>query len=167
MLRVRQLTILLIFGLTLSGCGNYLGDVTVKGRTGLELSEAGNVVIRVQPCGLPIDLVDVSGPMKQGEEPQPNPIYLQVRDDDGRAKPFKVDLKNMEPSWEITENNGFPTEPDELIIINSLVWEKNSQTSQASALISEVMSLKAGEILVGNTGMNSRVIGEDEFLLCR
>lgn len=163
----KQLIVLLTCGLALSGCGNYLGDVTVKGRTGLALSEVGNVVIRVQPCGLAIDLVDISGPMVQNEEPQPNPIHLQARDPHGRSEPFIIDPNNIEPSWEITENNGLPTESDAMIIINSLVWDKNSQTSQVSALISEVMSLKEGEILVGNTGMNSRVIDEDEFLHCR
>ena len=48
MQRTKQLTVLLICGLALSGCGNYLGDVTVEGRSGLARSEAGDVIIRVQ-----------------------------------------------------------------------------------------------------------------------
>lgn len=63
--RIKTLAALVICGLTVSGCGNYLGDINVKGRAGFSVSEAGNLIVRVQPCGLPIDTVDMAGPMPQ------------------------------------------------------------------------------------------------------
>lgn len=48
--------------LVLSGCGNQIGDITVEGRTGLMRSDTGDVLIRVQPCGLPLELAQLSMP---------------------------------------------------------------------------------------------------------
>ena len=151
---------------SLSGCGNYLGDVTLSGRTGLMLSAAGDILIRVQPCGLPIDAVDVSGPMDRTEKPQANPVYIQLRDSDGRPDPFVIDPANLDSSWVVEINEGLPKNTDALIIVNSRIEGQNSQTSQVSALIGDILALDEGMIMVGSMSVGSRVISENEFLAC-
>lgn len=166
MQRTKQLTVLLICGLALSGCGNYLGDVTVEGRSGLARSEAGDVIIRVQPCGLPIDSVRVSGPYQHEDPPEANPAYLRLRDEAGRSEPFVIDPAAIESSWTVDVNEPIPSHRDAMLIVNSHIEGKNSQTSQVSGLIKQVRALKQGEVLVGSLSGNSRVVTEEEFLKC-
>lgn len=164
--RTTFLLVVLFCSVTTSSCGNYLGDVTLQGRTGITLSETGDMLIRVQPCGLPIDVVDVSGPMEKTEKPQPNPVYLQVHDNEGRPDPFILDPRNIESGWVVEVNKGLPTDLDEMIIINSRIEGQNSQTSQVSALIGDVLALKEGMILTGSKSAGSRIVDEEEFLAC-
>lgn len=152
--------------LTVSSCGNNVGDTTVEGYTGLMRSETGDVLIRVQPCGLPVEVVSMAGPMPQAERPQPNPIYLQVRDSNGRPDPFTIDPRNIDPSWVAEANEELPSHRDALIIANARIEGENTQTPQVSALIKDVRALEEGEILVGNAGSSSKVINEEEFLSC-
>src|SRR5699024_1607971 len=164
--RTAFLLVVLFCSVTASSCGNYLGDVTLEGRTGLTLSETGDILILVQPCGLPIDVVDVSGPMDQNEKPPHNPVYLQVRDHEGRSDSFVIDPKNIESGWEVEVNEGLPTNSDEMIIVNSRIEGKNSQTSQVSAFIGDSLFLEEGMILVGRQSVGSRTIIQEEFLAC-
>lgn len=152
--------------LAVSSCGNYIGDVTVEGRTGLMRSDTGDVLIRVQPCGLAIDLVSVSGPMPQTERPQPNPVYLQLRDSNGRSDPFTVDPQNIDSSWVVEANEELPSHRDALLIANARIEGENAQTHQVSALIKHVRALEEGEILVGSLSSGSKIINEEEFLSC-
>lgn len=153
--------------LMLSGCGNQIGDITVEGRTGLVRSATGDVLIRVQPCGLPLEVVSVAGPMPQTDKPQPNPLYLKLHDPNGRSEPFTVDPHDLESSWVVEINEELPTHRDALIIVNSRIEGQNTQTPQVSARIKDIRALKSGEILVGSISSNSRIIDEEEFLACR
>lgn len=152
--------------LAVSSCGNYIGDVTVEGRTGLMRSETGDVLIRVQPCGLAVDLVSVAGPMSQTERPQPNPIYLQLRDSNGRPDPFTIDPRNIDSSWVVEANEELPSHRDALLIANVRIEGENTETHQVSALVKHVRALEEGEVLVGSLSSGSKVINEEEFLRC-
>lgn len=165
--RIKTLAALVICGLTVSGCGNYLGDINVKGRAGFSVSEAGNLIVRVQPCGLPINAMNISGPMPQDQPPQANPAYLHLRDHEGHSNPFIVDPENLDPGWTVIAGEGLPTDPDALIIVNAHVEGETTQTSQVSAYVREVQDLTVDQIYVGNTGMNSRIVDESTFLHCR
>ncbi len=164
--RIKTLAALVICGLTVSGCGNYLGDINVKGRAGFSVSEAGNLIVRVQPCGLPIDTVDMAGPMSQDQPPQANPVHLQLSDPDGRTDPFIVDPENLDPSWTVIAGEGLPTDPDALIIVNAHVEGESTQTSQVSAYVRDVQGLRTDQIYVG-TLESSRIVDESTFLHCR
>lgn len=166
MQRTKQLTVLLICALALSGCGNAIGNVTVEGRSGLARSESGDVIIRVQPCGLPVDTVDVSGPYQHKDPPEANPAYLWLGDEAGRSEAFTIDPAEIESSWTVDVNEPIPSHRDAMLIVNSRIEGKNSQTSQVSGLIKQVRALKQGEVLVGSLSTNSRVITEEEFLKC-
>ncbi|BAU94983.1 hypothetical protein N24_0721 [Corynebacterium suranareeae] len=160
------LTVLMICSVGVSGCGNYLGDINVKGRAGFSVSESGDLIVRVQPCGLPIDTVDMAGPMPQDLPPQANPLYLELSDPDGRTDPFIVDPRNLESSWTVVAGEGLPTDPDALIIVNANVEGESTQTSQVSAYIRDIQGLSSDQIYVGNLE-SSRIIDESEFLHCR
>lgn len=164
--RIKTLAALVICGLTVSGCGNYVGDITVKGRAGFSVSEAGNLIVRVQPCGLPINAVNISGPMPQDQPPQANPAYLHLRDHEGHSNPFIVDPENLDPSWAIIAGEGLPADPDALIIVNAHVEGESTQTSQVSAYVRDVQGLRTDQIYVG-TLESSRIVDESTFLHCR
>lgn len=164
--RIKTLSALMICGVAVSGCGNYLGDINVKGRAGFSVSETGNLIIRVQPCGLPIDAINISGPMSQDLPPQANPAYLHLRDNEEHSAPFTIDPEALDPSWTVIAGEGLPTDPDAMIIVNAHVEGESTQTSQVSAYVRDVQGLRTDQIYVG-TLESSRIVDESTFLHCR
>lgn len=104
--------------------------------------------------------------MQKSEKPEPNPVYLQLPDPEGRSEPIIIEPANIESPWTVEVDRQLPAHRDALIIVNSHIAGESTQTSQVSAYIKDVRALKEEEILVGSLSGKSRIVDEAEFLRC-
>lgn len=146
----------------LVGCGNNI-QTDLRGHTAFSLSEAGDISVLVQPCGLPIDQVYVVGPLEDRGDYSENPVYLSLTSQQGHPDFFSVDLEHIEENWQIESQYEIPDDPDYLLIAGTQVSTEDAEASQVSATIGDIQQLQPGMVIITS---DSKVVPMDEFKQC-
>lgn len=146
----------------LVGCGNNI-QADVRGYTAFELSEAGDISVLVQPCGLPIDQVSVVGPLEKRGDYLENPVYLSLSSDQGHPDLFSINLERIEEDWQIESRHEIPDDPDSLLIAGTRVSGEDAEASQVSATIGAIQQLQPGMVIITS---DSKVVPMEEFKQC-
>lgn len=146
-----------------TACGNVI-DTKVIGSAGFALDDDGSITIMIQPCRLPVDEVDVIGPIVYKDGVGQNSMYLRAASVEGQTEPFSINNFDVEPPFKAEIRNAVPKEPDTLLMVNAFSVGNNAEVGQVSSTLSQIESLQPGEVIVGQEG---KVVTEDEFLECQ
>lgn len=140
----------------------------VKGTTGFGVTEGGDIVVRVQPCGAGIDYVSVSD---RREGYQQNPGAFKARTP--QSDPFVFNLSEPAEWWD--PKDPFTVSKDTTAPMRALAAStaQNTETLPVAATVGEILALKPDEILIGDSvgqegdaGPGTQVVTKQEFERC-
>lgn len=156
--------------LTLTSCGNAV-NTEIYGRSGWAASPGGETILRVQPCGLPVNEIRVTGLAREINGQKVPPLYFHYVANEPVTKYFEVSFEAPPEGWQVVEGSGLPGDPAELLIVNVLAADGiDAQIGQTQATGDAIAQLEPGEVVQGSSpeeeGYVGKVLPESEFMSC-
>lgn len=140
--------LILLASIFLSGCGNLI-TADMRGRVGFLQDNEGNIFIAVQPCGLKIDSVSISG--AYNSLTNDNKVYAEFKAKESIDDFFIIDLEEPDENWEPTIPIQLPPNDENLLLGNAWVSGKDAQSRQVTRTLGQVTALMEGQILAGDS----------------
>lgn len=148
--------------LLLTACGNII-TTDIRGTLGVTWNEAGNPEVIVQPCGLKIDSILVSG--DQG-------TVVDLQTDSPPSGEFTIDLADIDEAWDPREDVVLKLADDELVGVIGSKYKGDSHVRGVLTKWSHVANLSEGEVLIGDTididgnELEPQIVTRDYFSTC-
>lgn len=156
----RALASVLCVALFLSGCGNLI-TADVRGQVGFMKDDEGKILVAVQPCGLEIDSVEISG--AYNSLTNDNATYAAFRAEESVSDFFVIDLEEPDPNWKSETPVHLPEQAERLLLGLAWVNNKDAQARQVTRTLGEIHALEKGQILTGDSNPS---ITLEEFKQC-
>lgn len=135
-------TVLLAAGTATSACG---ARPDIVGTTGFEITDEGDVVVRVQPCGTRVDYISVSD-FREGL--QQNPGAFKARNP--QSDPFIFNLSAPADWWDPKDPFTIPQDLAAPVRAVAASTVDDTETLPVATTVGEILSLRKGEILIGD-----------------
>lgn len=116
----------------------------ILGSTGFSVTADGEVIVRVQPCGAPVDYVSISD-FREGW--QQNPGAFEARTP--QREPFVFNLEDPADWWDPKDPFALPQDTSAPLRAVAASTAQNTETVPVSTTVGEIQALRPGQVLIG------------------
>lgn len=152
--------------LSAAGCGNLASTDHLQGRVGFVVGPEQQIILRVNPCGLNINEIRISGGAEQMGDYTANPTYLILHSPEQHPEPFDLDLGQIDSPWTMASGQGLPENPGKVLLVTAGIQDEIDRTGQTSAYVGDIWEVPPGMVQVGIYSEERQLITEEEFLRC-
>lgn len=162
----RLLPVVLATSVLAAACGNLATTDHLQGRVGFVVGPEQQIILRVNPCGLNINEIRISGGAEQMGDYTANPNFLTLTSSEEHPEPFDLDLGQIYSPWTMASGQGLPENPGKVLLVTAGIQDEIDRTGQTSAYVGDIWEVPPGMVQVGIYPEERQLITEEEFLRC-